>query len=185
MNKTTFERTVNEIETALRGATSDCYLYGERYYLVTDRTARAELIRRITDDYVAANDKTPDGALLERLADVMLYEELTDRHPDKVTREEYPFFSEHQTTRRHNKEVSLWLADTIGADGRDYRKQKRRMRSKHEHKFMDTGVRNVNSARRQAYKKALTPSPISNTPSEPFISARQQASRWREFIANY
>ncbi|EPC8408886.1 hypothetical protein ACR3AM_003156 [Bacillus thuringiensis] len=37
----------------------------------------------------------PEPKQLERLADLLLYKELHDAHPDKMSREEYPIMSDH------------------------------------------------------------------------------------------
>ena len=63
----------------------------------------------------------PEPKQLERLADLLLYEELSNTHPDKMAREEYPIMSEHQLSRRHSGEVSMKVAEEYGSDRRNYK----------------------------------------------------------------
>lgn len=119
---------------------------------IEDRTERMAAIQALIDRYVEASGERPDAAQLERLTDYILREELTDRHPDKVTRDEYPFFSAWQLELRHDREVSLWVAECLGADGIDHKPKKKRMRSKYENAWMDRGIRIKNAKRKAQYK---------------------------------
>jgi hypothetical protein len=99
----------------------------------TSREGRSQLIETITDEYVAQVGKTPPSDALTRMADVMLHEELTDSHPDKITREEYPILSDRMYAvrtkgreRRKNKagvttmEVPLEHGKNVATDGDNY-----------------------------------------------------------------
>ncbi|WP_181444475.1 RNA polymerase sigma factor [Bacillus sp. 03113] len=46
----------------------------------------------------------PKVPALERLSYITMFDELTDNHPDKMTREEYPILSEDQGERRQFRE---------------------------------------------------------------------------------
>jgi len=107
MDKTTFERIVNEIESALRGVTSDCIRYNDYYFRIYDREARTELIRRITEDYTATNGEPPVISLLERLADALLSEDLTDQSRSKVRTMKHAHLSQRQLKTRTSREVPL------------------------------------------------------------------------------
>ncbi|MCA1800333.1 MAG: hypothetical protein LC650_03480, partial [Actinobacteria bacterium] len=88
---------------------------------------------RLTDEYVATNAVAIDGKLLERMTNVILHEELTDKRADKMTLEEYPIMSDSQYERRTTgklrnarkdgttvTEVPLSRAMNRGVDGKDY-----------------------------------------------------------------
>ncbi|MEH7521702.1 hypothetical protein V7149_00245 [Bacillus sp. JJ1503] len=94
------------------------------------REERFAAIEALTVEYVSATGKRPDPAQLDRLATLCLYEELTDPHPDKMARDEYPIMSDSQEEERHKDEVSLTWAESVGTDGRDYAKQTREYRRK-------------------------------------------------------
>lgn len=59
---------------------------------ITDRSERIKAVEALTDAYEDSTGNPPDSAQLERLADYLLKEELTDNFADKVTQTEYPFF---------------------------------------------------------------------------------------------
>lgn len=114
-------------------------------YLSTRAFRHAE-IEHITTQYIDNNGKTPAPHLLDRLANVFLHEELSDPHPDRMSRiitpemtlderrlHEYPIMSERMYNARtrgsgrsktkagvQNVEVAFGQADNIGADGKDY-----------------------------------------------------------------
>ena len=45
----------------------------------------------------------PDSSVLNRLAWYIVIDDMIDRHPDKMTREEYPIMSDDQLERRDEK----------------------------------------------------------------------------------
>lgn len=94
------------------------------------REQRFKAIEALTDEYVKATGKRPEPTQLDRLATLCLYEEVTDPHPDKMTRDEYPIMSDSQREEREKDEVSLTWAESVGTDGRDYAKQTREYRRK-------------------------------------------------------
>ncbi|EMT54736.1 hypothetical protein I532_03990 [Brevibacillus borstelensis AK1] len=117
------------------------------------RSERMALIEALTDEYVASTGERPDVAELERLADAVLYEELTDSHPDKVTRTEYPIMSEQQLARRQNASAPLHAAHYEGTDGRNYRVPTRRKRSNYENVFVDRAAKIRNAERKRQYAR--------------------------------
>lgn len=183
--------------------------YGTQYD-VADRAERMILINRIADDYVkehaevnqAALDRweaggfrgerpaslTVDTTLLERLTDAVLNEELSDTHPDKVTREEYPFFSAHQLKLRHDRETSLKAAEETGTDGRDYRVPKRRRRSGYENNFVDANAKIRNLERAAQYKRDTAAGALvtynlrdnGGEVTEPFVASVGIGEAWRD-----
>lgn len=84
-----------------------------------DRQARFDEVEALTERYFEENDEMPPAPLLDRLATLCLREEITDSHPDKMTREESPIMSGIQEDRRSKKhtlvdEVSVGKDKTVG-----------------------------------------------------------------------
>lgn len=142
--KTQFETYVNMLITSLRESDSSA---------ISNRDVRAEEIKSLTDAYVRTVGERPEPNQLERLADVMLCEELYDTHPDKMTREEYPIMSEHQLSRRHSGEVSMKVAEEYGVDRRCYKPPVRRKRTRKETWRIDREAKSRNEERRKAYRE--------------------------------
>lgn len=84
--KTQFETYVNTLIITLRESDSSA---------ISNRDVRAKEIKSLTDAYVGTVGERPEPKQLERLADLLLYKELHDAHPDKMSREEYPIMSDH------------------------------------------------------------------------------------------
>lgn len=125
------------------------------------REVRLVKIEELTERYYAATGKMPDGSALEKLADLCLHEELTDPNPDKVTREEYPFMSEHQFDRRDSRESSVGDAiDNSAADGRKHYPPTRRNRSDYENKLVDKKAKIRNADRKKRYKEFTKVQPV-------------------------
>ncbi|WP_298833757.1 hypothetical protein [uncultured Planococcus sp.] len=86
----------------------------------------------ITERYYDNCGKHAPADVLERLASLILFDDITDPHPDKMTREEYPIMSESQRDERLADEVSDVWADAVATDGRDYslptRENRRKLR---------------------------------------------------------
>ncbi|AJH82075.1 hypothetical protein P5775_21100 [Bacillus cereus] len=95
----------------------------------------------------------PEPKQLERLADLLLYEELSNTHPDKMAREEYPIMSEHQLSRRHSGEVSMKVAEEYGSDRRNYKPPVRRKRTRKETWKIDREAKSRNEERRKMYRE--------------------------------
>ncbi|AYA77350.1 hypothetical protein DOE78_18905 [Bacillus sp. Y1] len=124
------------------------------------RALRLLKIEQLTEDYFAKTGEMPDGVALERLTDLCLYEELTDPHPDKVTRTEYPFMSETQLEERYKAEVSFKVAEEHGVDGRNHKPPLRRKRTKRDEKFIDKHARIRNKERKQKYDEFTKVQPV-------------------------
>lgn len=96
------------------------------------RKQRISLIEEVTDAYVNQVGEKPDGNVLYRMGNMILHEELTDIHPDKMTINEYPIISQRQLERRRGKrerrktsgtaiiEVPIKHASNVATDGKDY-----------------------------------------------------------------
>jgi len=116
-----------------------------------DRNDRIKEINALVEAYHDSVGKSPDSTALERMANLIIYEELTNPHPDKMTREEYPIMSETQREERIKSEASEKLAEEYGADGRNYKVPTRRKRSSYEEKFVDRAARARNKERKNRY----------------------------------
>lgn len=138
------------------------------------REVRLVKIEQLTEDYFAKTGEVPDGKALERLADLCLYEELTDSRPDKMTLEEYPIMSEIQESRRkegkHRKkeantriEVPLGIAENVGVDRRNYNRPTRRDRSNRENQFVDKEAKIRNKERKKVYDEFTKVQPVEIT----------------------
>ncbi|MEK3836473.1 hypothetical protein [Paenibacillus sp. FSL R7-0128] len=124
---------------------------------IVERSERMAAVHALTDAYFDSVGEYPDTAEIERLTDYILREELTDRHPDKVTREEYPFFSAWQLELRRDKETSDSAAEFHGQDGRDHRAPIKRKRTAYERWKVDAGAKIRNQARAARYKRDTAP----------------------------
>lgn len=124
------------------------------------RELRLVKIEELTEEYFAKTGEMPDGITLERLANLCLHEELTDSHPDKVTRTEYPFFSETQFEERHKSEASFKLAEERGVDGRDHKPPGRRVRTNKDNRFVDKHAKIRNKERQRAYHEFTKVQPV-------------------------
>lgn len=182
-------------------------------YDVINREERITLIQRITHDYMTAhaeytqcaidnwlekgcNGERPitvsvNTTLLERLADAILDEELTDPDPHKVAHTEYPFFSDWQLDLRRDRESSFKVTEETGTDGRDYRVPKRRKRTNHENAFIDRTAKSRNKARAAQYKRDTSPGEVvpynlrenGGELTEPFVDCRRIGARWRDTLS--
>jgi hypothetical protein len=125
------------------------------------REVRLVKIEQLTEDYFAKAGEMPDVVALERLADLCLYEELTDTDRMKVRNNEYPILSEYQFDRRDN--VVSVVGDDIEnspSDGRRHLKPTRRVRTDYENKFVNKKARIRNKDRKKAYHEFTKIQPI-------------------------
>jgi hypothetical protein len=125
------------------------------------REVRLGRIEQLTEDYYAKTGEMPDNVALERLADLVLYEELTDPNIHKVAHTEYPFLSEHQFDRRDSRESSVGDAiDNSANDGRRHTKPTRRTRSEYENSFVDKKAKIRNKERKKTYHEFTKVQPV-------------------------
>jgi hypothetical protein len=125
------------------------------------REVRLVRIEALTEEYFAKTEELPDDKALGRLADLCLYEELTDPNPDKMTTEEYPFMSEHQFDRRDSRESSVGDAiNNSAADGRRHTIPTRRARSDYENRFVDKKAKARNKERKKHYNEFTKVQPV-------------------------
>jgi hypothetical protein len=134
------------------------------------REVRIAEIDRVTEEWFARTGDMPDAKQLEKLADLILHEELTDTHPDKMTTVEYPFMSEEQYARRtegrhvkkknNRKEVGFSASHTVGTDGRNHAKPLRRVREDGENRHIDKVTKIRNKERRDRYNDFTKVQPV-------------------------
>jgi hypothetical protein len=151
-NNGTYKTRLHESITDLQQATKRGVLSRER---------RFEYIEAITEEYFRLTGEMPDATALERLADLCLYEELTDSDRMKVRNNEYPILSEYQFDRRDN--VVSTVGDDIEnspSDGRKHLKPTRRTRSDYENKFVNKKAKIRNKERKQAYTEFTKVQPV-------------------------
>ncbi|OUA56835.1 hypothetical protein [Bacillus thuringiensis] len=142
--KTQFETYVNTLITSLRESDFD---------VISNRDVCAKEIKSLIDAYVGTVGERPEPKQLERLANLLLYEELNDTHPDKITLAEYPIMSDHQLSRRHSGEVSMKVAEEYGVDRRNYKPPFRRKRTRKETWQIDRDAKSRNEERRKMYRE--------------------------------
>ncbi|MHA4153214.1 hypothetical protein [Bacillus cereus] len=142
--KAQFETYVNTLIISLRESDSSA---------ISNRDVRAKEIKSLTDAYMGSVGKRPEPKQLERLADLLLYEELSNTHPDKMAREEYPIMSDYQLSRRHSGEVSMKVAEEYGVDRRNYKPPVRRKRTRKETWQIDREAKSRNEGRRKVYRE--------------------------------
>src|SRR5690625_4544298 len=61
----------------------------------------------LIEDYIEQHGKRPPASVLSRLATYVLLDTLSDNHPDKMSREEYPIMSYGQTGRYFARNGSI------------------------------------------------------------------------------
>jgi hypothetical protein len=149
---TTYKEELHEAITQLQQATKR----GEM-----PREVRLGRIEALAEEYFAKAGEMPDAVALERMSDLILYEELTDMNPDKMTSEEYPIMSEHQFDRRDNRESVVGAEiENSPADGRKHLKPTRRVRSDYENKFVNKKAKIRNKERKKAYNDFTKVQPV-------------------------
>src|SRR5699024_4025630 len=68
---------------------------------------RIESADSLIEDYIEQHGKRPTASVLSRLATYILLDTLSDSHPDKMSREEYPIMSYGQTGRHFARNSKL------------------------------------------------------------------------------
>ncbi len=142
----------------------------DRYALVHAEQYEAERLK------VEANGterpfRPLDAKLLEQLANLALYEELTDKSQYKTRDAEYPFLSDMQLARRQTGanerntgvqkgESPYGAAATIAMDGRDYKAPVRRKRSDYENILQDVNAQIRNKERKRKYNEFTKVQPV-------------------------
>lgn len=137
----------------------------------TGRSTRMMFSNRLSEHYLAVNGKIPPVGVLDRLATLILQDELADKHPDKMARNEFPLISDSQLDLRHKQEVITdFITDDddntggrsnrinvyLASDGKSYRLPIRRTRDIGElirDDFAASKARNLRSPVKTRHKK--------------------------------
>src|SRR5690625_4758022 len=86
-------------------------LFDEYYAAESDAkptpNKRIDDANALIEQYVEATGNRPPSSVLSRLATYILLDTLTDSHPDKMSREEYPIMSYGQTGRYFERNTTL------------------------------------------------------------------------------
>jgi hypothetical protein len=200
------------------------YVYNGVPYDIRDRETRMLVIAAIQDAYYRDHGEfnqyaldtwyakgspgqrpapvPANTALLDRLTNALLYEELTDANPYKAQHNEYPFYSDTQLDRirngRRGSEPTNMRGETpvredgdlgpgviLSADGRDHGEPRRRNRTKRENVSVDAGAKIRNKARAEQYKRDTAPGPVVKYSvwetggfTEPFVNCVGIGARW-------
>lgn len=78
--------------------------------LIPSIEERRDIINTLIDAYIDQTGNIPSGNQVQRLANWFIVEDLTDPHPDKVSKEEFPILTKRQLRARHLREIP---SDTI------------------------------------------------------------------------
>lgn len=126
------------------------------------REVRLVKIEQLTDDYFARTGAYPDEVALERLADLCLYEDLTNPSLTKMQDEEYPFLSERQFDRRDSKEIATGekAMGMNAMDGQKHSIPERRKRTGYENRFVDKKAKSRNQERKRRYAEFTKVQPV-------------------------
>jgi hypothetical protein len=125
------------------------------------REVRIGKINTLIEVYFGKTGEMPDAVALERLSDLILYEELTDSNEHKISQTEYPFLSERQFDRRDNREVkSKYDMDGNALDGRNHGIPTRRERTGYENRFIDKKAKIRNKERKKTYDQFTKAQPV-------------------------
>ncbi|GAA0373098.1 hypothetical protein GCM10008933_00080 [Paenibacillus motobuensis] len=177
--------------------------YRDRTYNLRNRSARILVAAAISDDYVREHGEfnqqaldawyekgeqgqrpspvSVDTALLDRLTDALLHEELTDERPDKMTLEEYPIMSEHQEERRRDNEYADVLAESYDSSGKNRAEPVRRIRIARERYFVDQLASRQNRERNAQYRRDTSPGLVTEGAGTSFEQCSGIAEKWRSF----
>jgi len=102
--------------------------------LVSDRCVSVETL---CEAHFEQFGKMPDSNVLDRLASLILFDDLTDDTPWKTQNTEYPIESERQELDYHKGLTARAVPESISTDGKDYRMPTRRIRTPSENAHMD------------------------------------------------
>lgn len=89
----------------------------------------------LIEHYFEQNEQIPPTTVLDRLATLILQDELSDKRRNKMSREEYPLLSSRQQDSRHKQETSMMAAVDFASDGQDYREDNRDSKRKYRETF--------------------------------------------------
>lgn len=116
----------------------------------TTREQRVSFVNDVTENYFAQWGKNPPGSALDRMATLILQDELTDNTPWKSQRNEYHIQSPREELDYYKGLTARSIPETMAADGTDKRIPTRRKRLPSENAAID---RQAGRKRRNDYKR--------------------------------
>lgn len=121
----------------------------------TSRDSRMQFANNLVEDYFALHLRVPPTGVLDRLATLILQDELADATPWKSRNNEYHIQSPREELDYHKGLVAKNVPESIATDGNDYRLPTRRQRTPSENAHMD---REMGGKRRNDYKSSSSTS---------------------------
>lgn len=129
------------------------------------------MINELCEEYTAEVGETPDSRELQRLANEILREDLTDKRSNKVQEDEYSFLSDTQKKRRkfgvHQRkgkyevgEVPLKHLEGFDLDGNLHRGTNRVHKSIGDMVTIDINSRPFDEHTRKQYEKFIKPGKV-------------------------
>jgi len=103
----------------------------------TNRQRRIDVTERLTEQYFAEHGAMPSASVLERMATLILQDELADATPWKSQNNEYHIQSEREELDYYKGLVAKQVPDTIATTGVDMRTPTRRKRTPAENAHID------------------------------------------------
>jgi hypothetical protein len=127
------------------------------------RDVRIAEIDRVTEEWFRETGEMPDAKQLERLADLILHEELTDGSNEILSDTQIARRQEGKHSRKTSNpkiEVPFKMAENLGTDSRNYNKPIRRERSLRENEHIDKAAKSRNDERHKRYKEFTKVQPV-------------------------
>ncbi|SET42133.1 hypothetical protein SAMN05216389_1118 [Oceanobacillus limi] len=100
------------------------------------RNQRIWAVQYYTDEYVRQTGERPESGALDRLATLILDDEIADKDRMKMRNNEYPIMSDDQQERRDREVASIKWAEEVGVDGKDHRPKTSKTVRSRERRFM-------------------------------------------------
>jgi hypothetical protein len=127
------------------------------------REVRIAVIDEAVETWFRETGEMPDAKQLERLADLILHEELTDGSNEILSDTQIARRQEGKHARKTNNpkiEVPFKVAENVGVDNRNYNKPARRERSQRENEHVDKAAKIRNKDRKKAYSDFTKVQPV-------------------------
>lgn len=117
--------------------------------LKTSREHRIKVSDELVEGYFKYNEVIPSSDLLDRLATLILQDEIADPTPYKSRNNEYPIQSPRQEADYCKKLTAKGVPESLGTDFVDYRLPTRRQRTPSENAHID---REMGAKKRNSYR---------------------------------
>ncbi|WP_128896315.1 hypothetical protein [Longirhabdus pacifica] len=140
------------------------FVYDDVHFSLEDREQRIKCITYILKDVDQEVCGSEYHLWVEKLSDLILYEELTDHHPYKSFYAEYPVLSKWQISSRKDREYNIVLAYNI-----DMNKQKCCDPVRRKRTAKEEWVREVNDQKKLREQNAYYKQQSQDSEVESFI----------------